>query len=171
MLSVQMNDAAFASLGEQPLPSLAPGLREMAVRGIERRGAVLTWAGSPFTAVRSTPPIDRTGWECDETSLHLERFVSMGKTTAEGVPHISVQGQRLLLGQGLALAFALREPVYALTPRVPVRCIVAANETNGTFRFHQIRAGESWHVPDLDSYQSERVLVVNIEPPGAAALS
>ncbi|MBB2933514.1 hypothetical protein FHX82_000534 [Amycolatopsis bartoniae] len=169
MLSVRMNDSAVALLGERPLPALAPGLREMAVRGIERRDAVLTWAGSPFAAVRSAPSSDLTGWECDETSFHLERFVPVDKTTDEGVPHIPEEGQRILLSQGLALALALREQVYALTPVVPVRCIVAANETNGTFRFHQIRPGEGWNVPDLDLYQSDKVLVVDIEPPGTAA--
>ncbi|MEI8407202.1 MULTISPECIES: hypothetical protein [unclassified Kribbella] len=46
----------------------------------------------------------------------------------------------------------------------PVRCIVGANETNATFRFHQIRPGESWNRPDLNSYRLERIVVVDIDP-------
>ena len=28
-----------------------------------------------------------------------------------------------------------------------MRCIIAVKDTNGTFRFHQIRPGESWNSP------------------------
>ena len=49
---------------------------------------------------------------------------------------ISEDDQVLMLCHGLGFA---------------VRCVVAANSTNGTFRFHRARPGESWLVADLDS--------------------
>jgi len=33
-----------------------------------------------------------------------------------------------------------------------------------TFRFHQIRPGEDWTAGDLDGYQMEKVIVLDIEP-------
>jgi hypothetical protein len=169
VLSVQMNDAAVAALGsalwfQQPLPALSPGLRHLAARGLQRRGDALTWVGSPFGFGTVPPASDLTGWECGESSFHLEDFVPVGVTTVDGVPHVSEQDQRRLLQQGVGLALALREQVYALEPSPPVRCIVSADETNGTFRFHQVRTGESWNDPDLDSYRLGKMVVVDIEP-------
>ena len=46
-----------------------------------------------------------------------------------------------------------------------MRCIIAVNDTNGTFRFHQIRPGESWNSPDLDAHREDKMIVVDIEPP------
>ena len=54
--------------------------------------------------------------------------------------------------------------VQALEPPAPVRCIIAVNDTNGTFRFHQIRPGESWNSPDLDAHREDKMIVVDIEP-------
>jgi hypothetical protein len=45
-----------------------------------------------------------------------------------------------------------------------VRCIIAVNDTNGTFRFHQIRPGQSWHSPDLDAHREDKMIVVDIKP-------
>ncbi|MFF3609922.1 hypothetical protein [Streptomyces sp. NPDC002463] len=45
-----------------------------------------------------------------------------------------------------------------------MRCVVAANETNATFRFHQIRPGEFWNYPDLDRYQLEKMVVIDFDP-------
>jgi hypothetical protein len=44
---------------------------------------------------------------------------------------------------------------------------VSANTTNGTFRFHRIRSGESWVDPDLDAYLSDKVVVVDSGPSSA----
>ena len=46
-----------------------------------------------------------------------------------------------------------------------MRCIIAVNDTNGTFRFHQIRPSESWNSPDLDAHREDKMIVVDIEPP------
>jgi len=45
-----------------------------------------------------------------------------------------------------------------------VRCIIAVNDTNGTFRSHQIRPGESGNSPDLDAHREDKMIVVDIEP-------
>ena len=71
---------------------------------------------------------------------------------------------RVLLLHGLAFALQFSRLVYALDSPGPVRCIVGANDTNATFRFHQIREGEHWNLPDLDSYRQDRMIVLDIEP-------
>lgn len=45
-----------------------------------------------------------------------------------------------------------------------VRCIIGANETNTTFRFHQIRPGERWNRPDLDDYKLDKMIVIDVKP-------
>ena len=82
----------------------------------------------------------------------------------DGVPAIGDEGQRVLLLQGLAFALVFSRSVYALDPPSPVRCIIGVNGTSGTFRFHQIRPGESWNLPDLDSYLSDKMMVLDIDP-------
>jgi hypothetical protein len=172
MLSLSMNDAAvravgvLAGLAAAELPGgLAPGLRDRAARGIVRRGEVLTWAGSSGDA-EGAPPVfgDLTGWECADSSFHVEAAVPVDAAVVDGVPVISEEDQRVLLAQGLAFGLEFSRLVYALRPLVPVRCILAANETNATFRFHQIRPGERWNDPDLDGYRTEKVVVIDIEP-------
>ena len=39
--------------------------------------------------------------------------------------------------------------------------IISAGAINGTFRFHQIRTGESWHHPDLERYREEKIVIVD----------
>ena len=45
-----------------------------------------------------------------------------------------------------------------------MRCIIAVNDTNGTFRLHQIRPGERWNSPDLDAHREDKMIVVDIKP-------
>lgn len=167
-----MNDAAIDATGllsglaaVEPPGGLAPGLRERAARGIVRRGQVLTWASSDGGA--ETVPLatsDLTGWECSDSSFHLGDVVPVELVINDGLPAIADEGQRVLLLHGLAFALVLSRSVYALDPPGPVRCIISVNSTNGTFRFHQIRPGEGWNVPDLDSYLSDKMLVLDIDP-------
>jgi hypothetical protein len=68
----------------------------------------------------------------------------------------------------LAFSLEISRVVRSLSQPIPVRCIVATNETNGTFRFHRIRDGERWERPDLDSYSDkDMVVTVDVEPPKA----
>jgi hypothetical protein len=167
-----MNDDAARLLGVcglgglEPLDELSDGLRDLAVCGIERRGQVLTWADSASGA-EGAPGMfqDLTGWECAESSFHLEDFVPVEVRIVNGCePRISEDDQRVLLRQGVAFGLAVRQAAYALEPPVPVRCIISVNETNGTFRFHQVRPGEHWNLPELDTYRLDKMVVLDIEP-------
>ncbi|GAA1008259.1 hypothetical protein Aple_070600 [Acrocarpospora pleiomorpha] len=172
VLSLRMNDAAVATLGVLsglvgvvPPGGLAAGLREIAAGGIVRRGEVLTWAGSTGDAAGAPSFFgDLTAWECSDSSFHLEDLVPVDVVIVDDAPVISGEGQRILLLHGVAFALEFSQRVYGLNPPSSVRCILGVNETNATFRFHQIRPGESWNVPDLDNYRLEMLVVIDIEP-------
>lgn len=168
-----MNDLALEALGA-PLGTaaaaldgeLAAGLRPWLANGIERRGEVLVWSGS--LGDDATAPgryRDLSGWECDDSSFHLEDFVPVEvKPLFEHVPQISDADQRVLLRQGIAFAGEFVRLVRALEDPVPVRAMVGVGGTSGTFRFHRIRRGESWHAEDLDGYRDDKVVVFDIGP-------
>lgn len=172
VISLKMNDAAAGTLGVlsgsatiAPPGGLTPGLRERAEQGIVRRGKVLTWTTSVEDAAGAPSFFkDLTAWECSASSFHLEEFVPVGVDIVDDAPVISEDDQRILLTHGVAFALEFGRLVYALDPPSPVRCIVGANETNATFRFHQIRPGESWNLPDLDGYRLDKMVVIDIEP-------
>jgi hypothetical protein len=158
MLTVTLNDAAADLLDRlDPPGGLAPALRALATRGVRRHGPVLAWADA--TVDTTTLPDDLTGWECNATSFHLEDHVPVPVTLVDGRPSIARADQRTLLQHGFALARELGRSTRGLGP---IRCIVAANDTNATFRFHQSRPGESWLAPDLDTYDSDHLLVVDL---------
>ncbi|MGI5272612.1 hypothetical protein ACQEUU_25940 [Nonomuraea sp. CA-218870] len=172
MITVRMNDAAARLVpmsdpgGFDPPGGLAPRLRAFAGQGIVRHGRVLTWARSARGPHEAAPSRDLTGWECWHNAFHLEDFVPVESAVVDGAPVIGEGEQRVLLRHGLAAAMEVARLVRALSPLVPVRCILSANETGATFRFHAIRAGESWHDPDLDTYRLEKMIVVDVEPAG-----
>ncbi|MFI7416128.1 hypothetical protein [Nonomuraea sp. NPDC049684] len=167
-----MNDSAAGLLGmpggpalPAPPGGLAPGLRERVAQGLVQRGEVLGWAASTDGAERAPAPFhDLTGWECDRSSVHLEDFVPVEVGTADHAPVIGDEGQRVLLLHGVALALEVGRLARALHPPGAVRCVVTANETSATFRFHRIRPGESWNAPDLDGYAGDKVIVVEQGP-------
>jgi hypothetical protein len=174
MLSVRMNDLAAEALdvasgwpGVVPPGGLAEGLRERAARGLACHGDVLIWAGTQtqqFPDHSHFP--DLTGWECFANSFHLDGPVPVPQPLSEEEMDLEPdrEGQVLLLRQGFAFALEVAQLVRALDPPVPVRCLVSVSGVQGTFRFHVIRDGESWHAPDLDSYRDEMLLVVDAEP-------
>ncbi|MFI6318783.1 hypothetical protein ACIBG8_14745 [Nonomuraea sp. NPDC050556] len=174
MLSLTMNDAAVEALKlltaltvVAPPGGLSPDLRERAARGIVRRGEVLTWADSTGGAADAPSFFpDLTAWECSDSSFHLEDFVPVEVATVDDAPVISEEDQETLLRHGVAFALEFSKRVYMLDPPSAVRCILSANETNATFRFHQIRPGESWNLPDLDGYRLDKLVVIDIEPAG-----
>ncbi|MDT0270209.1 hypothetical protein RM844_28455 [Streptomyces sp. DSM 44915] len=171
MLSLSLNDTAARLLhgpagpAAAPTDGLAPGLRARLAGGIVRRGPVLTWADSPGDATAAPGPHpDLTGWECADSALHLTDLVPVEVALVDDVPQLDPAGQRLLLRQGLGLALGFGELVRGLGAPARVRCVLGVNETGGTFRFHQVRAGESWHHPDLDGYHPEAVCVLEAAP-------
>ena len=173
VLSTRMNDEAVRLLGVldgvggiEPPGRLTAGLQERLASGIVRRAQVLTWANSLGNA-DGAPSFfpDLTGWECSDSSFHLEDEVPVAVTlTEDSEPRISEAGQRVLLSHGIAFAMGFARLVYALDPPGPVRCIIAANQTNATFRFHQIRPGERWNLPDLDQFRLDKVIEVDTHP-------
>jgi hypothetical protein len=164
-----MNDTAVSALNARtgpeavpPLEDLIGGLAAIAENGIELRDEVVVWNGGARWA--SPPPgdfPDLTGWECFVNSFHLEDEVPVKRRrTADGEPRISREDQVVLLRQGMALGLAVcRRAAEAELP-LAVRCVIATNRTNGTFRFHRIRTGEDWVRTDLNSYDDDDMVVV-----------
>jgi hypothetical protein len=168
-----MNDVAVRSLGAVagvgcavPPQVLAPELRGLVAAGVVRRGEALVFAmhagkvdGAPGSFA------DLTLWECSVSSFHLDDVVpvAVGRLD-DGEPVIGEADQVLMLRHGLGFALEVVRLVGALADPVPVRCIIGANSTNGTFRFHRARPGETWLGADLDAYSQEKIIVVDCGP-------
>lgn len=172
MLIVRMSDAGARALGPLgpaaavPPAELAAGLRELVGEGVVLRGEVLVFAG--YSGWADEPPgrqLDLTGWECFVSSFHLDDVVpvEVGRVD-DGEPVISEADQALMLRHGLGFALEVVRLVNELPEPVPVRCIVATNSTNGTFRFHRARPGESWLAADLDTYRRDNLIAVDSGP-------
>ncbi|GIH05500.1 hypothetical protein Rhe02_35670 [Rhizocola hellebori] len=170
-----MNDGAAAGLGvlagagfAMPSGGLSAGLRAMVVDGIELREQVVVWNGGALWA--APPPGnfgDLTGWECFVNSFHLEDLVPVDVALSEeGEPSIGEVDQVVLLRHGVAFALEICRLVADMEDPIPVRCIVSTNRTNGTFRFHKIRDGQSGVYENLDVYREEKVAVVDFQPAG-----
>jgi hypothetical protein len=172
VISLMMNDAAARVLRVMdgladvaPPGGLAPGLQERVATGIVRQGEVLVWANSTGDAQDAPSNFpDLTGWECADSSLHLDGLVPVEVAVVDGMPTITEEDQGTLLRHGIALGLALSPSIYALQPPAAVRFVLAASQTNSTFRFHQIRANERWNDPNLDNYRLEKVIVMDLEP-------
>lgn len=167
-----MNDLATEALGQVappaavPAPELAPGLRELVAEGIVWHGSALAFArhANHVAVPRSGEP-DLTGWECATNSFHLDDVVPVYVgSLADGEPVINEADQVVMLRYGLGFAFEVVRLVHALPGPLAVRCIVGANSTNGTFRFHRARHGESWLNPDIDAYRLDKMIVVDSGP-------
>jgi|SRR5205814_10196809 len=168
-----MNDEAVAALGvllggdaAVPPDRLSPGLRRLVAEGIEVRGDVVVWAGKGQSGA-SPPGIfpDLTGWERSVNGFHLEDEVPVEvATTDDDEPLIAERDQVTLLRQGVALALEVCRLIIELDASIPLRCIVSAGSSNGTFRFHRLRSGEQW-MADLDRYELEKLVVVEVQPP------
>lgn len=160
MLNVRLNDLAMEALG--PLPAamppdlLAPGLREMIADGVVLIGEVITLGTERPPGTQS----DLTGWEWSRNSFHLEDHLPVEVVRLpDGEPVISEADQILMLRHGVRLALEI-----ARTAPVPVRCVVSAGSSNGTFRFHRARPGETWLHEDLDGYRFEKMITVDRGP-------
>lgn len=167
-----MNDLAIEALGQLapptavPASELPPELRRLVAGGLVRHGAALAFAGHAdhVEVPRSGGP-DLTAWECATSSFHLDDMVPVHVGSLEdGEPVINEEDQVLMLRHGLGFAVEVVRLVRALPEPVAVRCIVGANSTNGTFRFHRARRGESWLDPDVDAYSLDKLIVVDSGP-------
>ncbi|WP_197288742.1 hypothetical protein [Nocardia sp. NRRL S-836] len=171
MLNIRMNEVAIEALGQAglvcavPAAELAPELRELVAEGIVRHGSALAFArhAARVPAPRSGGP-DLTAWECATSSFHLDDVVPVEVGSLEDEPVISEADQVVMLRHGLGFALEVVRLVRALPEPVAVRCIVGANSTNGTFRFHRARRGESWMSPDVDDFLGDKLIVVDSGP-------
>ncbi|MDT7728845.1 MAG: hypothetical protein QOI21_5421 [Actinomycetota bacterium] len=162
-----MNELAIRALGQLgavPAWELAPELRKLVAEGVVRHGAALAFARHADQTPRSGEP-DLTAWECATSSFHLDDMVPVQVgLLQDGEPTITDADQTLMLRHGLGFALEVVRLVRALPETVAVRCIVGANSTNGTFRFHRARRGESWLNPDVDGYLLDKMIVVDSGP-------
>jgi hypothetical protein len=172
VLNIRMNALAIEALGQVapptavPASELAPELRGMVADGVVRHGTALAFArhADHVEVPRSGGP-DLTAWECATSTFHLDDVVPVHVGSLEdGEPVISEADQILMLRHGLGFALEVVRLVRALPEPVAVRCIVGANSTNGTFRFHRARRGESWLNPDVDAYALDKLIVVDSGP-------
>jgi hypothetical protein len=181
-----MNDTAAAALqvGTQPLYRSVQ--LDANFQGIVRGGLTVREGAVLFASFHETLPvkagqvaqaIKRMGWrnlttyECQHNSFHLEddSMRQRWDLNEDGMARISEASQVTLLRRGLHIARNVCELARNLAEPVPVRCIIGAGETNGTFRFHQLRDGEDWISNDLDGYESEKIVVVDSRPPARSA--
>ena len=98
------------------------------------------------------------------SSFHLDDVVPVEVGSLEDEPVISEADQVVMLRHGLGFALEVVRLVRALPEPVAVRCIVGANSTNGTFRFHRARRGESWLSSDVDDFLGDKLIVVDSGP-------
>jgi hypothetical protein len=127
---------------------------------------VVVWTdGTRWTAAPPGDFPDLTGWECFVNSFHLEDVVPVEVVVSdEGEPRISEADQLVLLCHGVAFALQVCRLAAGLQAPMAVRCVVATNSANGTFRFHRVRTGQDWVLPDLNDYRLEKVVVVEVQP-------
>lgn len=181
-----MNDTAAAALQVCGEPLYGSIQLDAELEGIVRGGLTVREGAVLFASFHETLPvnagqvaqaINRMGWrnlttyECQHNSFHLEddSMRQLHDLNKDGVARISEGNQVTLLRRGLHIAQRVCELARNLAEPVPVRCIIGAGETNGTFRFHQLRDGEDWISNDLDGYKSEKIVVVDSRPPAGSA--
>jgi hypothetical protein len=171
VISMRLNEAAARGLGYQPFGVIL-GLDEvdagelavrMATAGLARdeRGGLIVPGLSfkvPDFAELTYRETQRNSWHLDDHSaIHVE-------IDDEGTPHISYEHQLHMLKQGVLLSRLVLDLAAGLPDRPPICCITGTNDTNGTFRFHQLRPGEAWLLDDLDQYAQEMLIVIESRP-------
>lgn len=175
VITVALNQNAVAALrgpglraSGLPTESLHSALHTAVVEpGLARLAGALVFAALAGSGIPAGP--DLTARECLANKLHLGYHlpVSTGVPDDGSERDVADNDQRLMLRQGILLGFAVAELAANLPEPVPVRSIVSVNRGSGTFRFHQVRAGEHWLSEDLDSYPNERLATVELHPVGA----
>lgn len=167
VIGMRLNEAAARGLGYQPFGAI-PGLDEvdagelavrMATAGLARdeRGGLIVPGLSfnvPDFAELTYRETQRNSWHLDDhPAIHVD-------LDDEGAPHISYEHQLHMLKQGVLLSRVVLDLADRLPDRPPICCITSTNDTNGIFRFHQLRPGEAWLRDDLDQYAQEMLIVI-----------
>jgi hypothetical protein len=165
-----MNDLAADALTAttvEPWSALAAGLvpelRDLVTAGIVVRGGAVAFAkDAPRCAGAPGSFPGLTDWECQVSSFHLDDVVPITVNfTADQEPVISEGDQLIMLLQGIGFGWQIARLARELDTPIPVSCIVSTNSTNGTFRFHRVRDGETWLRRDLDEYRLEKIVVLD----------
>ena len=172
MISIRANEAAAQALG---LPFMVAA--DLSHPDPGDLGAALTAAGLarddfgglfvPAVSFKVPDFAELTYRESQRNCWHLEDDDPAIKVDIddEGTPHIDLNDQIRMLRRGIVLSRIVHDLAAGLPDHPPLRCITATNDTNGTFRFHQIRPGEQWHADDLDGYLEDMLIVIDQQPP------
>jgi len=169
VITIRANDAAAAALGlpfdaDQPFAGQDPGelgrrLRAGGLARDERTALYVPQLSYRHPQVPEFPTL--TQRECWMNSWHLDDHPDVQvQTDDDGTPHIDLPGQVHMLRQGITLARIVRELIRQLPEPPPTCCITTTNATCGTFKFHQLRPGESLLPPgNLDTHGIAHPLV------------
>jgi hypothetical protein len=74
--------------------------------------------------------------------------------------HLPYSGSSSSLKQCLTYTRALKQALQKLRPRRKFEIIVSLSDDGCVVRFHQIRPGEHWVSPNLETYADEAILVL-----------
>jgi hypothetical protein len=176
VIAIRANDAAANALGfafdhdDADVEPLATRIRTAGLARDDAGGLYVPRVS--FDASGKAP--DLTGREVERNTWHLEDHPDVYvELDADNAPHIGAKDQVLMLKQGIALARVIRElaeeQAEDLSGQPPICCITAVNETNGTFRFHQLRDGENWLDDNLSAYPNELIIAIESRPASAEA--
>jgi hypothetical protein len=176
VIAIRANDAAAKALGfafdhdDVDIEPIGTRIRNAGLARDDAGGLYVP--GVSFDPSNQAP--DLTGREVERNTWHLEdRRDVYVEIDADNVPHIGAKDQVLMLKQGIALSRVVRELAEQQADHLgghpPICCITAVNETNGTFRFHQLRDGENWLDANLNAYPNELIIAVESRPAVAEA--
>ena len=156
MITIRANDAAAAALGlpfdaDQPFAGQDPGELGHRVRagGLTRDERTALYVPDLSYRQPHVPEFATlTERECWMNSWHLDVHPEVHvETDEEGWRHIAIEDQVHMLRQGITLARIVREAARRLPDPPPTCCIITTNNTNGVFKFHQLRPGETYLPP------------------------
>lgn len=170
MIAIRANDAAAKALGfafDHEDVDVEPLATRIHTAGLARDDAGgLYVPGVSFDASGKAP--DLTGREVERNTWHLEDHPNVYvELDAGNAPHIGAKDQVLMLKHGIALSRIVRELAEQLPDHPSLCCITAVNETNGTFRFHELRDGENWLDDNLSAYANELIIAIESRPAAA----
>lgn len=167
MIAIRANDAAARALGfafdhdDVDVDPLGGRIKAAGLARDEEGGLYVP--GVSFDAKGATQ--DRTGREVERNAWHLEDHPDVYvEVDDDNAPHIGAKDQVLMLKQGIALARIVRDLAEQLPDNPPTFCITAVNESNGTFRFHELRDGENWLDNNLNAYPNELIIAIESRP-------
>jgi hypothetical protein len=170
VIAIRANDAAASALGfafdhdDVDVDPLGARLKAAGLARDDAGGLYVPGVSFDVDVGKSTPK-DLTSREVERNAWHLEDHPNVYvEVDDNNVPHIGAKDQVLMLKQGIVLARVIRDLAEQLPDRPPTFCITAVNESNGTFRFHELRDGENWLDNNLNAYPNELIIAIESRP-------